>query len=83
MASQGTGLGLSTLICRNAWGKLWLESEEEKGSTFYFTLPYQPENELENVVDKDNWSEKLSSVVNSNVCRLKILAAEDEKYREG
>jgi hypothetical protein len=37
------------------------------------------ENELENVVDKDNWSEKLSSVVNSNVCRLKILAAEDDK----
>jgi signal transduction histidine kinase len=33
------------------WGKLWLESEE-KGSTFYFTLPYQPENELQMLLIK-------------------------------
>jgi hypothetical protein len=40
------------------------------------------ENELQNV-DKDNWSEKLSSVVNSNICRLKILVtAEDDKIRK-
>jgi hypothetical protein len=61
-------------------GKLWLESEEEKGSTFYYPS-ISAENELQNVVDKDNWSEKLSSVVNSNVCRLKILAAEDKISR--
>jgi hypothetical protein len=82
MASQGTGLGLFLKHMSKCLGKLWLESEEEKGSTFYFTLPYQPENELQNVVD-DNWSEKLSSVVNSNVCRLKILLQKTIKYREG
>ncbi len=38
---QGTGLGLS--ICRQIidhyGGRLWVESEEGKGSTFFFTLP--------------------------------------------
>lgn len=38
----GNGLGLS--ICKGLTtllnGKIWLESEENKGTTFYFTLPY-------------------------------------------
>ena len=38
----GTGLGLS--ICKKLidllQGKIWVESEPEKGTTFYFTVPY-------------------------------------------
>lgn len=42
--AQGTGLGLS--ICQTLMdhmgGRIGVESEEGKGSTFWFTLPYKP-----------------------------------------
>ncbi len=45
--SSGFGLGLSIardlVLAHN--GKIWLESEPEKGTTFYFTIPIKNESE--------------------------------------
>ncbi|MEW6555826.1 MAG: HAMP domain-containing sensor histidine kinase [Elusimicrobiota bacterium] len=46
---KGTGLGLSIVkgIIEEHNGKVWVESELNKGTTFYFTLPVNPNNGTE------------------------------------
>jgi len=81
MAYQGAGLGLSISksYVEILGGKIWVESEVGKGSTFYFTLPYRNNPEEKIVIKNEDCSEQMNQKVNPEVSDLKILIAEDNE----
>ncbi|MCG8702187.1 MAG: response regulator, partial [Bacteroidales bacterium] len=79
MAYQGAGLGLSIskAYVELLGGTIWLKSTEGKGSTFYFTIPYQPQFKE----PEDDNQDYLYVGENPNQ-RLKLLIAEDDEASE-
>jgi CheY-like chemotaxis protein len=80
MARQGAGLGLSITkaYIEMLGGKIWVESKEGIGSTFYFTLPYN--HEMKDITN----TKEIEVTANSEnqVKNLKILIAEDDETSE-
>lgn len=69
---RGTGIGLpiSKEYVELLGGKIWVLSEANKGSSFYFTIPYKP------VFEIDNNPTLIKQNKNSRI----VLVAEDEEY---
>jgi hypothetical protein len=75
-AHQGSGLGLAIVksYVEILHGKIWVESEEGLGSTFYVSLPYEPEKKKEQIIPQESKSS------DSGIKNFNVLVVEDEEY---
>ncbi len=78
-AKEGAGLGLaiSKAYVEMLGGKIWLQSEHNIGTKFYFSIPYKPINKIIVEVTKSTTNAIPDELSEG---KLNILIAEDEEY---
>lgn len=70
---NGLGLSISKAILGFLGGKIWVESEIDKGSKFLFTIPYKP-IEVSYKIQKESLGNRNISVVTNNKFSFKRIS---------